>query len=451
MYHVNMGVGGASAHAREDRIARRRAETALDGPESGDPGRPGGRGVRAGPMRRNRVESTALSEVRATCTQLAVDRCVRFRRSFLDLTLLQLKSVPTIPSHVRTLWLEGNFLRTLSSGLPPGLCKLDVSDNHLTSIPGGLPDTIRYIRASRNWISEIQRLPNQLESLDIKGNVVQHLPREWPAGLLRLDASSNQLAEYPPHLPRGLRSLNVSNNLIKALPDSLSSALTTLRIDGNKDLRALSPSLPPRLKWLSACDCDLSELPKAWPASLRVLLAADNRLSRISSLPRSLQVLDVSGNEIEAIDIKLPHNLRTACLSNNRLLAPPRFVTTWRDAPDAVKALSAKSRSRSGLRVDLTNNPCVSGLTQSQLHRFHCTHLAQDGLVVYTYGSGMTKAMQHARNTGTLLQSSATMPDANSSAATARSNPRVGRREPTRSPTNAPLANAGNSHTTVAI
>ena len=116
---------------------------------------------------------------------------------------------------LRELQLDGNSLT--NQGLSPetfadtiSLYLLELSDNKLTSIPEGLPDSLNYLYLRNNKInyvskSSLERL-TQLKVLRLSHNFISQGIIENGAllpltGLNELDLSSNQLAEIPSNLP----------------------------------------------------------------------------------------------------------------------------------------------------------------------------------------------------------------------------------------------------------
>ncbi|APD13375.1 hypothetical protein RO07_25265 [Pandoraea pulmonicola] len=206
------------------------------------------------------------------------DRILHMTDGKLDLSDLELSSLPELPA---------------------GLITLDARYNQLTDLPP-LPEGIRSLGATRNQLTQLPPLPRSLIELDAVHNRLTHLP-ELPADLVSLDAANNRLAGLPP-LPANLNVLSVSVNQLTELPP-----------------------LPPGLVWLSAYDNRLSRLP-VLPASLTSLWAYRNQLTELPPLPASLTVLEVDGNRLSRLPPSILNLARDSEISveGNRL--SPAFL-----------------------------------------------------------------------------------------------------------------------------
>ena len=308
------------------------------------------------------------------------------QRESIDLSDLDLSTLPPLPAGLIELDVSQNQLSTLPEDLPRNLQKLDASRNALTTLPEHLPPGLQTLDASQNELTALpEHLPLDLQHLDVSQNALTTLPEHLPLGLQGLDASQNALTALPEHLPLGLQHLDVSQNALTALPEDLprglhyldagqnelttlpkrlprglqnldvaQNALTALPVDLPRDLRALGVNknaiialpehLPKGLIALYACDnklCalpehlpqgllelsvygnQLSALPDQLPQFLEVLDVSNNLIALLKRLPPGLQELDVSSNQLTVLPTHLPQGLRKLCASNNKLIALP--------------------------------------------------------------------------------------------------------------------------------
>ncbi|KAJ3612533.1 hypothetical protein NHX12_020804 [Muraenolepis orangiensis] len=238
--------------------------------------------------------------------------------------------------------LRNNSLGNASGGLPDGalsplgrLRTLSLDGNRLTSVPLGLPLSVRqlYLRGNR-----IQRFrggvfagPSQLRILDLSGN------RLTDKGLIRdsllnaahlesLNLEGNALGQVPRHLPPSLKTLNLEGNLISSV--------------GRSAFRSL-----PGLEHLGLAR---NRIAKVAPGAFEPLA--------------SLHQLDLCHNALRQVPRRLPRGLHTAALTHNRIREVPRDAFCWEEG--------GAPRWLSGLvRVQLEHNLIVLGTVDTQAFR----------------------------------------------------------------------------------
>ncbi|RHY79595.1 hypothetical protein DYB30_007807 [Aphanomyces astaci] len=190
--------------------------------------------------------------------------------------------------HLETLNLSGNQLGRIPSAIQDLTALLDVSHNHLTSLPVGLQTTatLRHLDASHNNIQsfspKLWKLRG-LTSLDLSYNVMTDLP--YIEGDLRLlkETSAWQVSIG---LLTALTALNLSHNQLTKCPALIDNctALTTVDLSYN--------SMP-------ALESEFGNL-----RALEVCLLQHNVLSELpDSLGRlsSLGTLDISYNQLQSL------------------------------------------------------------------------------------------------------------------------------------------------------
>ncbi|MBA3223140.1 NEL-type E3 ubiquitin ligase domain-containing protein [Salmonella bongori] len=208
--------------------------------------------------------------------------CLEKQESTLDLSELDLSSLPD---------------------LPPLITTLRVNDNHLSALPE-LPESLQILICSFNPLEQLPPLPHTLKALTCSACHLKKLP-SLPDALEELSCSSNPL-EALPGLPVSMKYLTCTNNDLKALP-ALPESLRTL-ICSDNPLSAL-PGLPGSLCSLTCSGCQLGTLPNL-PESLTSLLCQRNQLREIPPLPVDLDELNYLENPLLQFPV-LPPSLST--------------------------------------------------------------------------------------------------------------------------------------------
>jgi hypothetical protein len=249
-------------------------------------------------------------------TWIAKGRCKRI----LDLSNLQLETLPNLPATVRRLNITNNNLRTLI-GLPVNLKELWLYNNpHLESLEG-IPLRLRLLQLGgsctyiNDMIKNIKDLPNNIRTLYIHGmNIINII--NLPYELRRLEILDCDYLQTIYAFPPKLVSLYM-NEVKYDGPYTLPPFPNTLRIieliyvselkelpDFPSELRSLSlvstgikvlPKLPLKLINCSIRDChliqEISEIPLYLPKLLYFYYMSDNiksnnlKLFKLDKLP----------------------------------------------------------------------------------------------------------------------------------------------------------------------
>ncbi|HCM1955098.1 TPA: acetyltransferase [Salmonella enterica subsp. salamae serovar 9,46:z4,z24:z39:z42] len=205
--------------------------------------------------------------------EMAVERllvCLAKQESTLDLSELNLSSLPDLPPLIKT---------------------LRVNDNHLSSLPD-LPESLQILICSFNPLEQLPPLPYSLKELTCSACHLKNLPA-LPDALEELSCSGNSLEELPV-LPVSMRYLTCTNNSLRSLP-ALPESLRTLICSMNP-LPKL-PDLPDSLSLLHCSECQLVTLPDL-PDSLNALICPRNQLREIPPLPVELGELNYLDNPL---------------------------------------------------------------------------------------------------------------------------------------------------------
>uniref|UniRef100_A0A8C6KRY0 Wu:fc23c09 n=1 Tax=Nothobranchius furzeri TaxID=105023 RepID=A0A8C6KRY0_NOTFU len=265
-----------------------------------------------------------------------------------------------IPYNSRYLRLDGNHLRVMSEtawtccpgllvlslsnnsfgngSLPKDvlspLCKLrtlNLNYNRLTSVPLGLPTSVKELYLKGNYIKEFCggafSETSELAVLDLGAN------RLTNKGLLR-DALLNTTH---------LESLNLEGNKLKYVPRHLPSSLKALNLEGNL-ISAIKKSTFRTLKHLEHLGLARNKIFKVAPGAFRTL--------------PMLHQLDLGHNALHQVPRQLPQSLHSVALTHNRIQSVPRDAFCWR------------GRSLSGLvQVQLEHNLINMGNLDAQAFR----------------------------------------------------------------------------------
>uniref|UniRef100_A0A3B4T9R4 Wu:fc23c09 n=1 Tax=Seriola dumerili TaxID=41447 RepID=A0A3B4T9R4_SERDU len=201
----------------------------------------------------------------------------------------------------------GNGSESLPNAVLSPLCNLrtlNLDHNQLTSVPQGLPLSIKELYLKGNLIGQFRggafNGVSELLVLDLSAN------RLTNKGLLResllnathlesLNLEGNRLKQVPRHLPRSLKTLNLEGNLILSIKKA---AFSTLK--------------------------NLEHLGLARNKIFKVAIGA------FRTLP-VLHQLDLCHNTLRQVPRQLPQGLHSVALSNNKIQSVPRDAFCWGD------------------------------------------------------------------------------------------------------------------------
>jgi len=261
----------------------------------------------------------------------------------LDLSNLNLTSLPILPDNVKALNCSNNKITSITN-LPKQLIKLNCSNNLLltlllknssstnTSINNSNPSSMNNTSMNNSSINNSN--PILLEELYCGHNYLQEL--DLPRSLTKLYCENNELQtlNLPPNLTDCIAG---DNKLTKILnfPDSLTNLdITNNQIEylwtTNPLVVASQDSYPPiNLKYLYCSKNLISNL--ILPANLQKLDCSVNRILNIPLFPHKLESIECNHNRLKKL-AELPPNLKTLDCANNQLTELP-------DLPDSVEYL----------------------------------------------------------------------------------------------------------------
>ena len=157
---------------------------------------------------------------------------------------------------------------------------LDISALQINSLPE-LPDNINMISIYGTQITTLPKLPSQLKKLECTFMKKLTSIPELPEGLLELECDLLNALNSIPKLPNGLEKLKLTNTSVSVLPE-LPTSLYYLNLAGSKV--SMLPELPPKLQFLSLTGTDVEVLPEL-PSSLKTLQGVSNRPLLIQMKP----------------------------------------------------------------------------------------------------------------------------------------------------------------------
>uniref|UniRef100_A0A8B9GKQ7 Podocan n=1 Tax=Astyanax mexicanus TaxID=7994 RepID=A0A8B9GKQ7_ASTMX len=250
--------------------------------------------------------------------------------------------------NLEVLIMSSNFLRLVPRGLPSALYRLHMKNNKLEKIPAGAFENLSQLR-------ELYLQNNLLSSDGMDNTTFSHL-----TSLEYLDLSNNNLTDVPSGLPRSLVILHLEKNSINRIP---ADALTPIRnlqylLLHNNRLRARTIDRDAfrglkRLHTLHMYNNLLERVPRGLPRRAKTLMILHNMISEISRDDlinlhtltelnlsynrltsaklhreafrklRLLETMDLSGNKLQALPMGLPKSLQVLKMKDNQIEAVP--------------------------------------------------------------------------------------------------------------------------------
>jgi serine/threonine protein phosphatase PrpC/Leucine-rich repeat (LRR) protein len=303
---------------------------------------------------------------------------------FPNLVYLQLADfrLPDLPRSVadfdrlQTLIFTGSRITSLPRLNCPNLSHLDLFVNCLAELPRNLPDALTALKLGFNSLAEFEMASDCLEDLNLSGNLLTAIgPSCAFLKLTALDLSFNaisQIDELSQTTPQ-LKTLAITHNQLKRFPRSLPPTIQWVDAGYNQiglfvepllqycrlshlDLRANPirslPQLPPTLEslFLNPADviispspalkgfdflwCDFTALPNLKRTKLaRAIrfIGCGLRLCPTDILPSTLQIVDLSNNGLQRIDVallRLPELRLLRLVGNGIAEVPPQIKDT---------------------------------------------------------------------------------------------------------------------------
>ncbi len=218
--------------------------------------------------------------------------------------------IDNFPDHITHL--ETGDLNHPINKLPKSLEYLYVEDNFTKTIKG-YPETLKFLRLSKNSVFNADRLPDNLINLDIPRAVcVDNLPNSIVYLKIGSNVSVDNLPESVKDLSLGIDRFNNKNSFNKPI-DNLPFSVIKLEL-GNK-FNQLINNLPNKLIELKIGN-DFNQPVNNLPITLKKLVLGENFNQSINNLPTNLELLVLSKNFNQPIN-NLNPNLKKIQLGEN--------------------------------------------------------------------------------------------------------------------------------------
>lgn len=236
-----------------------------------------------------------------------------------QLTSLDISGCPAI----RVLDVHENAIAgTIDCSAMSALSKVDVADNHLTSLILPKHSTVYEIDCSRNELTTLDVAGlSGLDELAASENKLTAIDLSGLTSMTSLYLYENELTTVDLSPCSSLESASVADNKITSIDLSSCPTLTGVYVQGNQ-LTSLDLSGNANVRWLNLNDNQVSTLDVSKQPNLTILNAANNKLQAIDlSTHRSLSSVNLSGNMLSAINVSSASYLSQFNVENNRLTA----------------------------------------------------------------------------------------------------------------------------------
>ena len=89
---------------------------------------------------------------------IAIEECIKNKNEFLDLSNLNLESLPELPKFIKILKCNNNKLTKLPDKMPDSLQTIDCSNNQITKLPDKMPNSLQKLYCNGNKLKELPLL-----------------------------------------------------------------------------------------------------------------------------------------------------------------------------------------------------------------------------------------------------------------------------------------------------
>lgn len=251
------------------------------------------------------------------------------------------------------LTMSSNFLQVVPSNLPATLYRLHLKNNKLEKIPAGAFDNLSNLRELylQNNLLTNEGMDNEtfsqlssLECLDLSNNNLSVVPKGLPRNLVLLHLEKNAIRSIPVDVltpVRNLEYLLLHNNKLRSRSIHPAAFLGLKKLHTlhmyNNLLERVPRGLPRRAKTLMLLHNSITEIKRNDLALLYTLTELNLSYNKLTSARmhrdafrnlRMLETLDLSGNGLLSIPMSLPRSLQVLKIKNNQLNAIPDGALT---------------------------------------------------------------------------------------------------------------------------
>lgn len=222
--------------------------------------------------------------------------------------------------YLKELAVDYNSIEALDLSMLKFVESAHVNKNRIKSLKLDNP-AVKTFLAGSNCLTEIDlsKVPaattitvndNQLTSLDVSGN----------NAIIQLFAGDNKLENltFAASMPT-LKLVNVSNNSLPSINLEALPSVTELVVRGNKLTGTLDFSNNPALYFLEASHNEIEAFKWGTSAVVATIYASYNKLKTLNVPSTALSVIDLSRNELEAVNLSRHDNLFYLVLDFNKL------------------------------------------------------------------------------------------------------------------------------------
>src|SRR5579883_1016480 len=99
--------------------------------------------------------------------KIRLNECIRNNYALLDLRRLKLTELPKLPDNIQILYCDNNCLSHLPENLPDSLTIINCGNNKLTNLPNKLPKSLKKLYCGINELVELpETLPDSLHEIN---------------------------------------------------------------------------------------------------------------------------------------------------------------------------------------------------------------------------------------------------------------------------------------------
>lgn len=200
------------------------------------------------------------------------------------------------------------------------LSKVDIADNHFTSLTLPKHSVVYEVDCSRNALTELDVTGlSGLSSLSCSENALTSLDLTGLDSVEEIYADGNQLSSLDIAPCGSLNKIMAAENKIESIDLSQNASLSGVYLQDNL-LTSIDVSANPNVRWLNIGNNNVEVLDVRAQRYLSILIANNNAISAIDlSSNTSLSSLDLSGNALNEIDLTACGYLSQCHLENNTL------------------------------------------------------------------------------------------------------------------------------------